>query len=102
MTVNERIRKEMLARGWSQYELAKRAKMQQSTISKWFQSVPTTPSSRSLKKVAKAFDMPIGELLEEKKAPDAVTKEMYEYWLRLNLQEKKSVLQIIKSIVAHR
>lgn len=44
MTVNQRIKVELEKRGISQYQLAKVTKIGQSTISKWFKEVPTTPS----------------------------------------------------------
>ena len=51
MTVNQRIKVELEKRGISQYQLAKVTKIGQSTISKWFKEVPTTPSPASVKKV---------------------------------------------------
>lgn len=102
MTVNERIKNELTARGWSQYHLAKITKIEQSTISKWFQFVPTAPSSQSLKKVAKAFNMTIGQLLGEPDEKDATTQELLAYWARLNAEEKTNVLNIMKTIIEHR
>ena len=57
MTVNQRIKVELEKRGISQYQLAKVTKIGQSTISKWFKEVPTTPSPASIRKVAKVLGM---------------------------------------------
>ena len=102
MTVNEKIKNELLARGWSQYHLSKITGIEQSTISKWFQPIPTTPTSATLKKVAKAFHMDLGQLLSESHQEDPLTQELHDYWYRLNNDEKNNVLTIIKTIVAHR
>lgn len=64
--------------------------------------VSTEPSPQSLKKVAKAFNMDISQLISETKEKDALTQELNEYWVRLNTEEKKNVINIIKSIIAHR
>ncbi|MBQ8373961.1 MAG: helix-turn-helix transcriptional regulator [Clostridia bacterium] len=102
MTINQRIKNELNIRGWSQYQLSKCTKIEQSTISKWFQAVPTTPSQRSIKKVAKAFGMTIGQLMSEETEADSQFQELKDFWHRLNQQEKDSVLNMIKTIVSHR
>lgn len=102
MTVNQRIKKELNIRGWSQYQLSKCAKIEQSTISKWFQAVPTTPSQKSIKKVAKALNIPISQLIGEETENDGQFQELKEYWNRLNRQEKDNVLNMVKTIVNHR
>jgi ribosome-binding protein aMBF1 (putative translation factor) len=102
MTVNQRIKNELDNRGWSQYQLSKCTKIGQSTISKWFQTVPTVPSQESIKKVAKAFGMSVMQLMEDEKEADEQTQEAKEYWRRLNSKEKESVLAVMKAIINHR
>ncbi len=102
MTINERIKNELTVRGWSQYHLAKITKIRQSTISKWFQAVPTAPSQQSIKKVAKAFGVSVSHLLGEERETDKEFQELKEYWNRLTKSEKENVLSIIKTIVNHR
>ncbi len=89
-------------RGWSQYQLSKCTKIGESTISKWFQAVPTIPSQQSIKKVAKAFGMSVAQLISEETESDPQLQELKEFWNRLNQQEKENVLSMIKTIVNHR
>lgn len=102
MTVNQRIKRELNIRGWSQYQLSKCTKIGESTISKWFQAIPTNPSQQSIKKVAKAFGMSVAQLISEETEIDPQFQELKEFWNRLNQQEKDNVLVMIKTIVNHR
>lgn len=56
------------AHGWSRLELASRAGVTESTIIRAERRSPTALQARNLEKIARAFDVPIGELL---KAPNA-------------------------------
>ena len=102
MTINQIIKRELNIRGWSQYQLSKCTKIGQSTISKWFQAIPTTPSQQSIKKVAKAFGMSVVQLIGEETEIDPQFQELKEFWNRLNQQEKDNVLIMIKTIINHR
>lgn len=102
MTVNQRIKEELYARGWSQYQLSIISGIEQSTISKWFRDVPTNPSPSSVKKVAKAFGMKVSQLMGEEFDNDVQRRELEENWNRLNKAEKDCVLHVIKTIVKHR
>ena len=88
MTVNQRIKVELEKRGISQYQLAKVTKIGQSTISKWFKEVPTTPSPASIRKVAKVLGMRVSQLLGEEIEMDEQTRELNDNWSRLNREEK--------------
>lgn len=102
MTVNQRIKVELEERGISQYQVAKVTNIGQSTISKWFKEVPTTPSPASVKKVAKMLGMKVSELTGEEIEKDPQTQELREGWNRLNREEKNCVLHVINTIVKHR
>ena len=102
MTVNQRIKVELEKRGISQYQLAKVTKIGQSTISKWFKEVPTTPSPASIRKVAKVLGMRVSQLLGEEIEMDEQTRELNDNWSRLNREEKYCVLRVISIIIKHR
>ena len=50
------IRKNREARGWTEYQLAERSGLPQSTISSWYQK-GMTPSFSSLEKICDAFGL---------------------------------------------
>ena len=64
MDVLEKIRSLKLERGWSEYQLAEKAGITQSTISTWFRTknLPTIPS---LKKICDAFNISLAQFFFE-------------------------------------
>lgn len=101
MSINDRIKKEMEARGWTCYELGKRAKLEPSTVSGWFKTVPTKPKYDSIKAVAKAFGIKPEDLVSENRESDPRTRRLLESWNRLDNKEKDSILNIITAILEH-
>lgn len=73
-------------RGWTEYQLAERSGLPQSTISSWYRKnmVPTIPS---LKKICLAFGITLSQLLSEGDALVSLTEDqrkLLERWARLN------------------
>lgn len=66
----ERVWGLRVQRGWSQIELSKRSGCTQATISH-LENLHSTPTLPTLRKIARAFDLPTRELLEDN--PDAQT-----------------------------
>ncbi len=95
----ERIVQCREARGWSEYQLAERSGVPQSTISSWYRgSNPTIPP---LEKICAAFDITLSELFA--KDGDAVElsasqKEILQQWVRLDSAQQQIVLQLIASM----
>lgn len=54
------IRKNREARGWTEYQLAERSGLPQSTISSWYQK-GMTPSFSSLEKICDAFGLTLSQ-----------------------------------------
>lgn len=101
MLVNDRIKYELEARGWTQYQLAKQTGIKASTIAGWFAFVPSTPQLKSIKKVAKAFGIKTEDLLSETVEADPQKKKLLELWNRLDTNEKNSVLNVMEAIINH-
>ena len=62
------------AHGWSRLELATRAGVTESTIIRAERTSPTALQARNLEKIARAFDVQIGELLKAATARRAKVK----------------------------
>lgn len=85
------------ARGWTEYQLAERSGLPQSTISSWYRKnmVPTIPS---LEKICAAFGITLSQLFAE--GSDAVCltesqKLLLDRWNRLNEDQKTVVFALI-------
>ncbi len=88
------------ARGWSEYQLAERSELPQSTISSWYRKhmVPTVPS---LEKICAAFGITLSQLFAEGDAPVALTasqQQLLERWSRLSPEQQAAVFTLIDSM----
>ena len=84
-------------RGWTEYQLAERSGLPQSTFSSLYRKnmVPTIPS---LKKICLAFGITLSQLLSEGDTPVSLTedqKELLERWARLNKDQKEVIFALI-------
>ena len=84
-------------RGWSEYQLAERSGLPQSTISSWYRKnmVPTVPS---LEKICIAFDITLSQLFAEEDAVVSLTlsqRKLLERWSRLSEDQKNAVFLLI-------
>ncbi len=87
-------------RGWSEYQLAERADLPQSTISSWYRKkiVPTVPS---LEKICAAFGITLSQLFAEGDEPVALTpqqRRMLEVWSRLDEEQQRIVFSLIEKM----
>ena len=93
-----------LERGWSEYQLAERSGLPQSTISSWYRKdiVPTVPS---LEKICDAFGITLSQLFAMNGSPVTLTtrqKELLERWDRLDEEQQKIVFQLIDNMNSKR
>jgi transcriptional regulator with XRE-family HTH domain len=85
------------ARGWSEYELAERAGLPQSTISSWYRKA-MTPSIPSLEKICAAFGITLSQLFAEDNAQVSLTepqRKLLERWSRLNEEQQNVIFSLI-------
>jgi transcriptional regulator with XRE-family HTH domain len=85
------------ARGWTEYQLAERSGLPQSTISSWYRKgmVPTVPS---LEKVCTAFGITLSQLFAEGDEAVSLTasqRKLLERWSRLSEDQQVVVFQLI-------
>lgn len=84
-------------RGWTEYQLAERSGLPQSTISSWYRKnmVPTIPS---LKKICAAFGITLSQLFAEDDTPVSLTesqRKLLERWTRLNEEQQEVIFALI-------
>ena len=84
-------------RGWTEYQLAERSGLPQSTISSWYRKnmVPTIPS---LEKICVAFGITLSQLLAEGDATVSLTEpqqKLLERWARLSEEQQAVIFALI-------
>ena len=85
------------ARDWSEYELAERSGLPQSTISSWYRK-GLTPTVPSLMKICDAFGITMSQLFAHGKETVTLTesqKALLERWSRLNPEQQVAIFQLI-------
>ncbi|MDO4284156.1 MAG: helix-turn-helix transcriptional regulator [Eubacteriales bacterium] len=85
-------------RDWTEYELAKRAGITQSTISTWYRKnqVPTVPS---LDKICQGFDITLSQFFGEE--GDSITltepqRELLDHWAALTPRQRQVVRDLME------
>lgn len=87
-------------RGWTEYQLAERSGLPQSTISSWYRKnmIPTVPS---LEKICMAFGITLSQLFAEEENTVSLTdsqKKLLESWSRLTEEQQAAVFMLIERI----
>lgn len=101
MNVLEKITKYRLERNWTEYQLAEKSGLPQSTISSWYRKnqIPTIPS---LEKICAAFNVTLAQFFsDDEKNPFQLTKnqiDLIHEWNRLDENQKNAVLNLIKTM----
>ena len=89
-----------LERGWTEYQLAERSGLPQSTISSWYRKnmVPTVPS---LVKIYSAFGITLSQLFSEDDSPVSLTdsqRRLLENWSKLSEEQQAILFQLIEKM----
>ena len=98
--IYDRIDSLRIERGWTNYELAKRASISQTAIRHW-RDGEASPSLALLDAVCSAFDITLIDFLtddEEKVSLTVEQRELIHLWSKLSSEQRKSVLNLIKSM----
>lgn len=102
MDILERITKMRLERGWTEYELAERAELTQSTISSWYRK-NLIPSISSLEHICSAYGITLSQFfLEDECFSEQLTKEQIDIlkrWHRLTRDQQKKLADFLDSIL---
>lgn len=87
-------------RGWTEYYLAERSELPQSTISSWYRKT-TVPSIPSLEKICSAFGITLSQLLAESDDLVSLTpsqRQLLDRWSRLTPEQQDIIFQLIDMI----
>ncbi len=92
-TINE-LRQQ---RDWTEYQLAERSGLPQSTISSWYRKnlVPTVPS---LEKICSAYGITLSQLFSEGDNPVVLTdsqKKLLNVWSKLSSEQQSVIFELI-------
>ena len=84
-------------RGWTEYQLAERSGLPQSTISSWYRKnmIPTIPS---LEKICASFGITLSQLFAEGDVPVSLTEsqqKLLERWARLSEEQQSVIFALI-------
>ncbi len=96
----EKITRLRMERDWSEYDLAKKSGITQSTISTWYRR-NQNPTIHSLEKICIGFGITLSQFFAEGNDLIALTpkqKEMLDQWSSLNETQQNLFLELFKSI----
>ena len=102
MDVLTRITKLRLNRGWTDYELAKRSGLPQSTISSWY-TKNMTPSVSSLENICKGLGISLSQFFLEEDSGEATILSRQQHRLlayasRLDPDQYESLLSFLERL----
>ncbi len=95
-----RITSHRISRNWTEYQLAQKSGIPQSTISTWYRK-KMLPTLSSLDKICRAFDMTMAQFLSENDGLTEITpdqRELLDKWELLSPIQKKAFLILMDSI----
>ncbi len=98
--VLDRITQLRLERNWTEYQLAIRSELPQSTISSWYRK-NMLPSISSLEKICKAFDITMSQFFIESTDCYVATDEESEVlveWHRLDEDQRVALYSFLKTL----
>ena len=84
-------------RGWTEYQLAERAGLPQSTISSWYRK-KMIPTVASLEKICHAFGITLSQLFAENEEAVTLTdsqRKLLQRWGRLTKEQQEALFNLI-------
>jgi transcriptional regulator with XRE-family HTH domain len=87
-------------RGWTEYQLAERSGLPQSTISSWYRK-NMVPTVASLEKICAAFGITLSQLFAEGESPVSLTesqKKLMDAWAKLTPAQQDVVFALLEKM----
>lgn len=87
-------------RNWTEYQLAEKSGLPQTTISSWYRK-KLTPSIGSIEKICKAFGITLSQFFAEGGEAVELTEEqrqMLDKWNTLSSEQKQALLNLIENM----
>ena len=99
MDTHERLRQLLNERGWSEYKLAKRCGLSESTVANIFRR-NTVPSIATLETICSGFGITMSRFFAEGDIVEITPelKELFENWVNLTPEQKKAANQMLKAM----
>ena len=99
MDTHERLRQLLNERGWSEYKLAKRCGLSESTVANIFRR-NTVPSIATLDTICSGFGITMSQFFAEGDMVEITPelKELFENWVNLTPEQKKAANQMLKAM----
>lgn len=99
MDTQERLRQLLNERGWSEYKLAKRCGLSESTVANIFRR-NTVPSIATLETICSGFGITMSQFFAEGDMVEITPelKELFENWVNLTPEQKKAANQMLKAM----
>ncbi len=101
MDVLERIRTYRNERNWTEYQLAERSGLTQSTISSWYRK-DMLPSITSLERICKAFNITLAQFFAENLSEWGILNKeqlnLIHEWNRLKKNQQEALLAFLKTL----
>ena len=99
MDTHERLRQLLNERGWTEYRLAKNCGLSESTIANIYRR-NTVPSLATLEAICKGFGITMAQFFAEGEMVEInpELKELFENWVNLTPEQKKSANQMLKAM----
>ena len=98
--VLDRIARYRDQKGWSEYQLAVKSGLTQSTISSWYRK-DLLPSISSLEKICSAFGITLSQFFAESEMPYTLTKtqaQLLEASTALSEEQQLALIEFIKTL----
>lgn len=99
MDTHERLRQLLNERGWSEYKLAKRCGLSESTVANIFRR-NTVPSIATLETICSGFGITMSQFFAEGDMVEITPelKELFENWVNLTPEQKNAANQMLKAM----
>ena len=99
MDTNERLRRLLTERGWTEYKLAKKCGLSQSTIANIYRR-NTVPSIATLEAICNGFGITLSQFFADEQMVELTPelKDIFDCWIDLTPNQKDAALQMLKAM----
>ena len=99
MDTNERLRRLLNERGWTEYKLAKKCGLSQSTIANIYRR-NTVPSIATLEAICNGFGITLSQFFADEQMVELTPelKDIFDCWIDLTPNQKDAALQMLKAM----
>ena len=102
MNVHHRLRQLLNERGWTEYRLAKKCGLSESTLANIFRR-NTTPSIATLEAICKGFGITLSQFFAENEMVELSPEleDLFNKWVNLTPEQKTAVYSMISAFNSH-